>query len=116
MMDEFIAQAQNLIANTNEAGRKKVLDTLRNTMYSLELHEDTVSRVMFLVRSSGCIGRGNKPFDPYFHATQNLQLSIVRVAIDLQLFQHLKDSETPLTTAQLAGKTGADRVLLGESL
>ena len=54
MMDEFIAQAQNLAANTDETGRQKVLDTLRDTIFALEHQEDTVQRFLFLVRTGEC--------------------------------------------------------------
>lgn len=50
-MDTFISLAKTLAKDTDEAGRKKVLDTLRDLAYSIESPEDTIQRIMFYVRS-----------------------------------------------------------------
>ena len=55
-MDTFISLAKTLAKDADEAGRKKVLDTLRDVAYSIESPEDTIQRIMFYVRSS-CASR-----------------------------------------------------------
>lgn len=50
-MDAFIAQAKALVKTADEAGRKKILDTLREVSYSLESPQDSAQRIMYLVRS-----------------------------------------------------------------
>lgn len=52
-MDRFLSLAKTLADGTDEAGRKKVLDTLRDVAYSIESPEDTIQRVMFYVRICG---------------------------------------------------------------
>jgi len=42
-----------------------------------------------------------------------MQLALVRIGCDLKLFNHLCESDTPLTVDVLAQKTGAAPVLLG---
>jgi demethylsterigmatocystin 6-O-methyltransferase len=51
-MDAFSAQAKVLIKTTDEAGRKKILDTLRDLCYSLESAQDSAQRIMYLVQHS----------------------------------------------------------------
>jgi hypothetical protein len=46
---------------------------------------------------------------------QNLQLAIIRVGVDLKLFEMLASNKSPMTVERLAQRTGADMVLLGES-
>jgi demethylsterigmatocystin 6-O-methyltransferase len=50
-MDAFLAQAKTLVKTTDEAGRKKILDTLREVSYLLESPQDSAQRIMYLVRS-----------------------------------------------------------------
>jgi demethylsterigmatocystin 6-O-methyltransferase len=45
---------------------------------------------------------------------QYIQLAALRIGIDLNLFSFLPENRTPLTVSELAQKTGADPVLLGE--
>lgn len=52
-MDTFLSLAKTLADDVDEAGRKKVLDTLRDVAYSIESPEDTIQRIMFYVRNSG---------------------------------------------------------------
>ena len=44
---------------------------------------------------------------------QPVQTTVARIAINLNLFQILSDSDGPLGTTDLARKTSADEVLLG---
>ena len=50
-MDAFFAQAKALIKTSDEAGRKQILDALRDLSYSLESTQDSAQRIMYLVRS-----------------------------------------------------------------
>lgn len=42
-------EIQNAAATVNEAGRKELLDSLRDLQYSIEKPEDTMQRVIHLV-------------------------------------------------------------------
>lgn len=46
-MDAIISQVQALAKTADEAGRKKLMDGLRDLSYSLETPQDTAQRVMF---------------------------------------------------------------------
>lgn len=48
-MDAFLAQAKTLAQTADEAGRKQIIDALRNLSYSLESTQDTAQRIMYLV-------------------------------------------------------------------
>lgn len=50
-MDAFVGQAKALVKTADEAGRKQLLDTLRDLFYSLESPQDSAQRIMYLVRS-----------------------------------------------------------------
>jgi hypothetical protein len=45
---------------------------------------------------------------------QYIQLAALRIGIDLKLFSFLPENGPPLTVSELAQKTGADPVFLGE--
>lgn len=49
-MDAFLAQAKSLAATVDEAGRKKLLDTVRGLAFSLESHQDSAERLFHVVR------------------------------------------------------------------
>lgn len=52
-MENFLSLAKTIARNADEAGRKKLLDTLRDVAYSIESPEDTIQRIMFSVRKCG---------------------------------------------------------------
>lgn len=52
-MDAIVAQIQNLAKAADEAGRKKVIDTLRDLQYAIETPYDTLQRFAGLVSDSG---------------------------------------------------------------
>ena len=112
-MDAFMSLAKKVVSDTNEAGRKKVLDTLRDVAYSIESPEDTIQRVMFYVSSGGQVNSRWSLTD-INQLTQNLQIASVRVGVDLKLFDQLTESESPMTVEQLSAKTSASPLLLGE--
>ncbi|CAG8961995.1 hypothetical protein HYFRA_00014103 [Hymenoscyphus fraxineus] len=83
------------VANSaDEAGRKAILDSLRDLQYSIEKPEDTMQRVIHM----------------------HLVLSTIRLGLDLKLFNILVDSNRPLSLQELALKTQADPALLGRIL
>ncbi|KAK9329117.1 S-adenosyl-L-methionine-dependent methyltransferase [Lipomyces starkeyi] len=93
-MDAFLAQAKALVKTADEAGRKKILDTLREVSYSLESPQDSAQRIMYL----------------------QLMVPMVRVGCDLNLFNILAESPTPLTVEALSQTTGTAPTLLGRIL
>ncbi|KFY92681.1 hypothetical protein V500_04072, partial [Pseudogymnoascus sp. VKM F-4518 (FW-2643)] len=93
-MDAFSAQAKALIKTNDEAGRKKILDTLRDLCYSLESAQDSAQRIMYL----------------------QLQVAAVRIGCDLKLFNILAETPTPLTVDSLSKMTGAAPTLLARIL
>jgi len=48
-MDAFVAQTKSLAKTADEAGRKKILDTLRDLSYSLESTQESAQRILYLV-------------------------------------------------------------------
>lgn len=49
-MDEALAEVQRLADSTDEGTRTKIVNSLRNTIYSIESQDETLRRIMFLVR------------------------------------------------------------------
>lgn len=48
-MDAFVAQAKSLVKTADEAGRKKIIDTLRDLSIELESTQESAQRILFLV-------------------------------------------------------------------
>lgn len=48
-MEEVVDQVRSLAGSVDEAGRSRILDQLRELAYSLELPDETMNRIMFLV-------------------------------------------------------------------
>ncbi|PQE17433.1 hypothetical protein CJF32_00008665 [Rutstroemia sp. NJR-2017a WRK4] len=91
---QLTTEIQNSAATADEAGRKEIMNALRDLQYSIEKPEDTMQRVIHL----------------------HLVLSIIRVALDLKVFDILGESPSPLKVEELALKTGAEGRLLGRIL
>ena len=49
-MEEALAEVQRLAGSSGEETRKKIVDSLRNTLYSIESQDEIMDRIMFLVR------------------------------------------------------------------
>ena len=49
-MEEALAEVKRLATSSGERTRNKIVDSLRNTLYSIESDEETLDRIMFLVR------------------------------------------------------------------
>lgn len=91
-MDGLLEQVQTLASKPDSAGRRKALVTLRALQLQLETPHDTLQRLFGL----------------------HLEITAARIGEDLRLFQMLVDERQPMTTAELATKTGAAPVLLSE--
>jgi demethylsterigmatocystin 6-O-methyltransferase len=50
-IEKFAIQAREFVESADEAGRKQLLDELRNLSYSMESPQDTAQRIMYLVLS-----------------------------------------------------------------
>jgi demethylsterigmatocystin 6-O-methyltransferase len=48
-MDSVLSSVQTLASNADEAGRKKIIDGLRDLAISLETPWDAMQRIMYLV-------------------------------------------------------------------
>ena len=48
-MQAVIDTVKDLSSTADEATRKKIIITLRDLAYSIESHDDTIGRIMFLV-------------------------------------------------------------------
>ncbi|PQE30043.1 hypothetical protein CJF32_00009466 [Rutstroemia sp. NJR-2017a WRK4] len=93
-MDSIVDQIQNLAKTADEAGRKSLIDSLRNLQYSIETPYDTLQRFAGL----------------------HLQITMARVGVDLGIFDALMESKEPLSVEALAEKTKAAEELLGRIL
>ena len=49
-MESVTKHVKKLVRKADEKQRKEILDGLRNLAYSIESPEDTIQRIMFLVR------------------------------------------------------------------
>ncbi|PCG99020.1 O-methyltransferase, family 2 [Penicillium occitanis (nom. inval.)] len=93
-MDSIVEQVQKLAATADEAGRKKLLDSLRDLSYAIETPYDTLQRFAGL----------------------HLQITVARIGVDLGIFDALNETKEPLSVVTLAEKTGAAPELLGRIL
>ncbi|KAJ5612656.1 hypothetical protein N7510_005850 [Penicillium lagena] len=89
-MDSIISQVQALAENANESTRRDILDGLRNLASSLESSQDTVQRIAYV----------------------HFQPVLIRVGLDLKIFNRLSEVDTPLSVSELSGETGAAPTLL----
>ncbi|MCJ1332210.1 hypothetical protein MMC10_008902 [Thelotrema lepadinum] len=90
-MDAIFNSVTALAKGADESMRKQIINGLRDLSYSIETPDDTVTRIW-----SG-----------------HLISATVRTAINLKLFNHLADSQTPLDLPKLSDLTKANPVLLG---
>ncbi|MCJ1311796.1 hypothetical protein MMC25_005469 [Agyrium rufum] len=90
-MDEITGRVKDLLATASEADRLEILLSLRDLAYSIESPDDTMGRILF----------------------SHLQLSVVRVAVNLGIFNLLAANHEPSSCKDLARATGAELSLLG---
>ena len=49
-MEDALAEVQRLAGLSGEGTRNKIVNSLRNTLYSIESQDETLDRIMFSVR------------------------------------------------------------------
>ena len=113
-MDAIVEKLRAEASKVDDAGRIKLLQSLRDLQLSIETPSDLLYRFAGLVSSFLTImlerGFNTKTI------TQQLEIAAARLAQDLGLFQILASSApTPLSTQDLASKTGAAPVLTSKS-
>ncbi|MCJ1400195.1 hypothetical protein MMC11_003399 [Xylographa trunciseda] len=89
-MDEALAHLKSLASTADKTARKKLLDSLRDLELSLETPIDTINRIAYLP----------------------LQLVAARISIELNLFGILVKSDAPLSSGDIATRTGTDPVFI----
>lgn len=112
-MDSLIAQVKEAAHTADEAGRKKLLTALRDLQHNIEKPEDTMQRVIHLVRNASLYNlMETSPLS-------SARLSLTSIASCRVHCPHCGRSEAiqhfggPLKLGELAAKTSADPVLLG---
>ncbi|KAL2819632.1 S-adenosyl-L-methionine-dependent methyltransferase [Aspergillus cavernicola] len=93
-MEAIFKQIKDEYAQADQNGKREIQGYIRELQVGFYSDWDVVMRL-----SSG-----------------PLQLSLAKIAIDLDIFRTLKESESPVTLAQLVEKTGAAPRLLGRIL
>ena len=93
-MEAITSQAKNLVKGASDEARRKVVDSLRDLALSLEGPEDTYNRM----------------------ETSYMETAMAKVGFDLKLFDTIVANKGPITTSELAEKTGAAPLLLGRLL
>jgi hypothetical protein len=113
LLKKVSLQVQNSvkdIVNNDKHARETLLASMRQLTLALEAPDDVVNRVVFFVWIS------NDPIDPcWVKQTQPSTYICARVAIDLKLFDIIADAKRPISSAELASKTGGEEQLLGKS-
>ena len=59
-MEEALAEVERFAGSSSEGTRKKLVNSLRNTLYSIESQDETLDRIMFSVS-------GKKHSEQLFH-------------------------------------------------
>jgi hypothetical protein len=85
-MEAAFATLRQYASNLGDIARHQLITSLHEFAYSLEDPNDTVHRFGYL----------------------HLQTAAVKTGFDLDLFRTLKNSDGPLTVAQIAEKTGGE--------
>ncbi|KAJ5706777.1 hypothetical protein N7488_006578 [Penicillium malachiteum] len=93
-MEDIVAQVKSLAQGVDVATHNSILQSLRELYLSLETRQDTMQRISYA----------------------HLEPILVKVGLELNLFNILVESETPLTTAQLCDRTAAAPDLQGRIL
>lgn len=113
-MEAILNQLRDLAGKADEAGRARLVSTLKDLQIQLESPQDTFLRLY----NSVCPHRDTQlPVSWTDMHPQQLELAVIYIGVDLGLFAELvKENTNPLTVAQLAERSGASPVLLGERI
>ena len=93
-MNSIVSQVKSLVAGVDDEARRKVIDSLRDLAYSLETPEETYNRLEIAP----------------------MECALAKTATDLNLFSLILENKGPITTSELAEKTGVAPLLLGRLL
>jgi len=111
-MESIISKAKELALGANEAGRVQLLNQLRELTYSLESEDDIMQRLMYRVSYyKHCIIEVSN-----LTLNQQLEIVVVKIGIDLKVFELVAASHSSVTLDHLQKETGAAKVLLGRIL
>lgn len=118
-MDSVSNQVTKLASNASPAERKKILNTLDDLYQEVETPENARFRLQTRACQPHPLHLPLKVFCTYMltcHTREQvLQGAMLATADDLRIFHRLSESETPLTTSQLAEKSGASPALLSKA-
>lgn len=105
---DLCAKLDSLCENVpeDEASRKRLMSTAHNLSLALKKPGDTIQRIVYLVSICDYL-----PLELPNALAQPLQLTVSRVANDLELFDAIVDNPVS-TTQDLASKREVDPVLL----
>lgn len=113
-MEAILNQLRDLVGKADEAGRVQLISTLKDLQIQLESPQDTFLR---LYNSVGPNLDTELPVSWTDMHPQQLELAVIYIGVDLGLFAELvKDNTNSLTVTQLAERSGASPVLLGERI
>ena len=93
-MEPILVKLKETVNHADATTRQALLSQLQALQLELERPDDTIKRVMFL----------------------NCQMALVRVGIDLKIFNVLTESKGDSTVTEIAEKTGGDASLVGRVL
>ncbi|KAI1097741.1 S-adenosyl-L-methionine-dependent methyltransferase [Jackrogersella minutella] len=122
-LEKLAADPSTSIADfiVDEQLRKRLLSACQKVIPELETSAEACQRFLYSVslpsNKTGCsyLTRGpplSQPLSTYdmlsltLFSQKTLELPVARIAVDLDIFNLLKDSSTPLTTEELATRTG----------
>ncbi|KAI5463901.1 S-adenosyl-L-methionine-dependent methyltransferase [Mariannaea sp. PMI_226] len=91
---DILASVKQLALAADDASRGAIIDQLNHLARELESPQDCLQRLL----------------------CQSITLSIVRSGCDLGVFSHLVNSDRPLSSAELAGRSGSSPLLLSRLL
>jgi demethylsterigmatocystin 6-O-methyltransferase len=115
-MDAIVDQIKSLAQGADEAQRKQILVSLREVSDSIESPNDTLQRLIYLVSviRNWLRWQNTSNWHSINNLFQGLPLCMIRVGLDLDLFQLLVKNKSPASVSELATKTGAAPTLLGD--
>ena len=93
-LEAMLSQVSSFAKSASDAGRKQLIDGLRDLAISLEDDQDSFKRLFYC----------------------GYPLTALRIGCDIKLFNILQDAGKPLTVDDLAAKTSVAPILLGRLL
>lgn len=130
-MDALLDQIKSKAAAVDETGRRVILGKLRDLAYSIEAPEDTMQRILYqvsevwkqspasnILQSSlwsliNCLFFQGSVIK-YWPLRQNLQIAVIKIGVDLKIFNSLAESSKALNVEQLTETHHVDPLLLSK--